>query len=193
VPTSEPSGNTVSGFDSVPDAGDIVDAYITDSIASGWIRASVASSALGSAGCPAYPQAHGTLSVALREPVSLPQGAILRFSRPMRLSHYRATDGQWYFGVRDWSASALRLNTIQPVAGPLDPHSSDPNKSGLVLRYFDNAGSELPAPVDATKIVSISVTVRSRTQRPVLLSGRVQSGMSFLDSATTTVALRNAQ
>ena len=90
VPAAEPIGNSLSGFDTLPDAGDIVDAWVADSLGAGWMRATVASAATGGGPCLAFPQFLATLVIALREPLVLPAGALLRFSRPMRLSHYRA-------------------------------------------------------------------------------------------------------
>src|SRR5690242_19813441 len=50
-------------------------------------------------------------------------GAVLRVTRPERYSLYRSSDGSWQLGARDWNTTTLRLNTIQPVAGPLDRKS----------------------------------------------------------------------
>lgn len=193
IPVPEATGNALSGFDSMPDAGDVVDAFVEDSSGAGWVRGTVASAGAAGSQCQAFPQSAGTLSFALREPLLLPAGAALRFSRPVRLSHYRASDGQWYFGVRDWNSGSQRLNTVQPVAGPLEPHSGDVGKSGLVFRYFDVAGAELASPADPSRVATIAVLARGRSRRPVTMAGRFQQGVAMLDSSLTTVSLRNAR
>ena len=45
-------------------------------------------------------------------------GAPVRFTRPVRYSLYRAADGDWYLGEREWNPTTVRFNTIQPVSGP---------------------------------------------------------------------------
>lgn len=193
IPSPEPRGNTLSAFDAVPDDGDLAEIFVEDSTGSGWLRASVASVSSSNGLCHAFPSVSGTLELALREPLELPSGAVLRFSRPIRLSHYRASDGLWYFGVRDWNGIAQRLNTVQPVAGPLHPRSADAVRSGLVFRYLDAVGSELAAPVDPARIAAVAVVARARSRRPVRVAGMALPGDEFSDSAVTIIALRNAR
>ena len=192
IPAAEPRGNTLSGFEAMPDVGDFIHAFVGDSIGSGWIRATVASVAPGAGACPPAASVAG-LTLTLAEPIELPAGAVLRISRSMRMSSYRASDGMWYFGVRDWNAATGRLNTIQPVAGPLEPYSADATRSGLLFRYFDATGLELPVPVDVGRVATIQVTARARSRRPVSVAGLGRQGVAYVDSTTTTVSFRNAQ
>jgi len=192
IPAATASKSTLSGFDASLQTGDVVDAWVADSLAAGWIRASLDSVASSQSACPAFPSPAGTLLLTLKEPLQLPVGSVLRFSRPMRMSHYRSSDGLWYFGVRDWNGDAARLNTVQPVAGPLDPHSADASKSGFTLRYLDATGAELTSPIDLGRIAIVTVTVRAKSRRPVSVAGLRRQNETFTDSVTSVVALRNA-
>ena len=129
----------------------------------------------------------------VREPLFIPAGALVRVNRSVRLNHYRASDGQWYFGVRDWSGANLRLNTVQPVAGPLEPHSADAGRTGLAFRFFDATGIELVAPVDPARIAIVTVVARAKSRRPVNVAGMKSSNFTYADSISTAIALRNVR
>jgi hypothetical protein len=190
TPAPEERGNTLSGFESPPGPGDIVDIFTADSLGSGWLRATVASTEVGGR-CALFPAAAGATVLSLNEPLVIPAGAFVSVVRPVRMSHYRASDGLWYFGVRDWNSASQQLNTVQPVAGPLEPHRADA-ASGLTFRYFDAAGSELIAPADLSRIAAVQVTTRAKSQTPPNVSGLARLPASA-ESATATVALRNAR
>jgi hypothetical protein len=192
IPLAEPRGNTLTAFESPPESGDIADVFVRDSVGAGWMRTTVASSAGGGA-CTAFPLAIASTVLTLREPLGIPAGALVRVSRPVRLNHYRAGDGLWYFGVRDWNSANERLNTVQPAAGPLEPHSADVGRSGLTFRFFDEAGIELPTPIDPTKVAIVGVAVRAKARRPVNVAGLKTPGLSYTDSTSTLIALRNAR
>lgn len=193
IPASTPRGHALSAFHATPDAGDVADVYVQDSTGAGWIRATVAAAAIAGGACTGFPQTASTLILALREPLLLPAGSVLHLSRPIRLSHYRASDGQWYFGARDWNGSSQRLNTIQPVAGPLEPRSADAAQSGLVFRYLDASGNDLGPSPNVDRVVAITVLTRARTKRPVSVAGLGNRGLRASDSSSTTIALRNAR
>ena len=116
---------------------------------------------------------------------------MLRFTRIVRMSLYRASDGRWYLGARDWNVASGRLNTIQPVAGPLDPYDVNPRRSGLSFRYFDDAAVELRAPFDPGRIARVDVWARSATLRPVRLAGLTAAAGPFVDSLAAALAIRN--
>ena len=107
---------------------------------------------------------------------------------------YRASDTRWYFGVRDWNVATQRLNTVQPVAGPLLAYSADAARSGLRFRYADADGGELTAPFEHGRVATISVTARADSKRPVRMPGIAASDTArYRDSCLVTIALRNAR
>jgi hypothetical protein len=128
----------------------------------------------------AQPRAQLTLSG------SVPSGAIgspLRVTRPMRYSIYRASDGAWYLGERDWNAAALRFNTIQPVAGPLLSAAA----SGAVFVYRDSVGAALATPVvDGSAIRMFDIVLRGQTRTARTLGNGPQR-----DSAHVMIVPRN--
>jgi hypothetical protein len=190
LPAPQDSGNTLSAFESAPETGDAIAVFVDDSVASGWLRATIASVEDGS--CVAFPQPGAALALILVQPLAFPTGSPVRVLRPVRLSHYRASDGLWYLGVRDWNGATQRLNTIQPVAGPIEPHSGDQGKSGLVIRYFDSSAVELQPP-DPMRVALVSVLARGRSRRPAIVAGMVRKSIAFIDSTETMIALRNAR
>jgi len=77
-----------------------------------------------------------------------------RVTRHVRYSVYRAPDGQWYLGRREWSTVQGRFETIQPVSGPYATHAA--------LRYFDESGAELPGGTMATgRIAAMRLSLRA--------------------------------
>jgi hypothetical protein len=173
-------GNTLAAFMETPGAGDRLSAFFLDSLGATWLTFHVAESGSPGGYCAAFPEVQETRAFALREAVTLQRGAPIRFTRPVRLSLYRGSDGRWYLGVRDWNGEAERFNAVQPVAGPLMPYHSDPGRTGLRFTYRDATGVELSPLVDHARIASISIVARA------------QSGQT-LDSVVQTVALRNAR
>ena len=117
---------------------------------------------------------------------NIPSGAVgmpLRVTRPMRFSIYRASDGAWYLGERDWNAAALRFNIVQPVAGPL----LSPASGGGAFGYRDSAGSPLVTPVvDGSAIRMFDIMLRGQTRAARTLSVGPQR-----DSAHIMIAPRN--
>ena len=114
-------------------------------------------------------------------------GMPIRFTRSLRYSLYRASDGAWYLGERDWNAVTARFNTVQPVAGPF----LSPAQRGLLLRYADSTGRDLGAPVgDTRNIVMVRMELRAATphsMRALAASGAAKR----TDSLIVAVLLRN--
>jgi prepilin-type N-terminal cleavage/methylation domain-containing protein len=105
-----------------------------------------------------------------------PIGLPVRVTRAMRYSLYRAADGDWYAGEREWNNALARFNSIQPIVGPF----SSPAAGGLAFRYADSSGAALPIPVaDPRRIAIVDVALRAEGK-----SGRL------VDSTGLTVALR---
>lgn len=114
-------------------------------------------------------------------------GLPVRVTRPLRYSLYRAADGAWYIGERDWNAIDARFNAIQPVAGPYVAAAV----GGLRFRYTDSTGAELAIPVaDRASIAAIDVELRSQTTNATRVLGSSMAGRR-LDSTVVTIALRN--
>lgn len=100
-----------------------------------------------------------------------PPGAVLRVSRPWRYSVYRASDGAWYLGAKEWNPSLGRFNTIQPVGGPFASGTS-----GLRFSYRDSAGSTVPAGSPEThRIAVIEVSIERLGLRSVGLRNRLRT------------------
>lgn len=194
APTTE-DGNTLAAFFDVPDADDQISAFLEDTTAADgtWLTLHVAAAPVAG-GCTTFGSTSGAWMFPLREQLPVPAGTALRFLRPLRLSLYRASDGRWYMGARDWNGASQRFNTIQPVAGPLQPYSPGAD-SGLRFSYFDATGGELAAPVaQTTQIASVRIVARGLSVRPVRVPGiGTVSADAFADSAAVTIALRNAQ
>ena len=187
------AGNALSAFWDVPEPGDRVHAFFNDSLGAVWLTLHVAAAPIPGGACPIYEDLPSTWLVALREPIAIPGGAQVRFTRPSRLSLYKAGDGRWYLGAKDWNSAAERFNTIQPVAGPLSRYNPIPGETGLLLVYRDRSGTELSQPADPSRIVSISVTSRAATETPVRVRGLATSvNGTYADSSWITIALRNA-
>jgi prepilin-type N-terminal cleavage/methylation domain-containing protein len=88
-------------------------------------------------------------------------GSPLRVTRQTRYSIYRASDGTYQLGNREWNDSTHRFAAPQPVAGPLLPRSGA-RRTGF--RYFDAAGAELTTaggPIDVRSIARIRISAQS--------------------------------
>jgi prepilin-type N-terminal cleavage/methylation domain-containing protein len=118
-------------------------------------------------------------------------GAPVRVTRPMRYSLYRAGDGAWYLGERDWNAGLSAFNAIQPVSGPFRPPSSS-GGGGLVLTYFDSLGATLASPVaDPRRIAAVQIDLRAQPA-PGGGSAASRSGViATRDSARLYVMIHN--
>lgn len=187
IPVPSASGNVLGAYVESPEPDDKATVFFADSVGGTWLGFTVASAPLRSGTCALFPSSPGW-SVDLREPIVAPAGSVVRFLRPMRLSLYRASDGSWYLGAKDWNDAAQRFNSIQPVAGPLRPYSADAASTGLLFEYLDRTG----AVVDATQlhqIATIRLTARAATLGPVFAAGRLQPRT---DTLSLLVALRNS-
>ena len=140
-----------------------------------------------------FPDVASIWTLVLREPLVLPVGTPLRFLRPLRFSLYRASDGLWYLGARDWNAATQRFNTVQPVAGPLRPYSADPAASGLSFAYVDGTGSPLSGSAESHRIAGVRIVARGDSRRVIRVPGRIRGVGASQDSASRFVPLRNAR
>jgi hypothetical protein len=111
-------------------------------------------------------------------------GAAVRITRPFRYSLYKASDGGWYVGAKDWSPALGRFNTIQPVAGPFLSASA----AGMRFRYADSLGAAVPSGAASTAgIAIIEVALRSDS----VLPGKYAHAASSRLRSSVAVAIRN--
>ena len=175
VPAPDASdGHISSAFLRPPATGDRLSALFNDSSGVTWLHLEIASPPEFDGPCSFSPAIGATWSFSTLEPMSLPAGTALRFTRPLRLSLYRSSDNLWYLGARDWNGDAQRFNAIQPVAGPLLRHTEGP-ESGLRFEYRDALGRTLSQPLDAASVASVTMVART-----------------LLDSMVAVVRLPNA-
>ncbi len=138
--------------------------------------------------------ARGTARVAIGlegvDDVGAAIGRPLRVTRPLRYSLYRAGDGAWYLGERDWNPANARFNTIQPVSGPFLPPA--PSGGGLMFRYVDSLGVSLPTPVsDPRAVALIRVDLRGQSRNSERAFGAAGQALKHADSSTITLRLHN--
>jgi hypothetical protein len=85
---------------------------------------------------------------------SIPRGAPVRITRPVRYVIYRAGDGTWQLGLRDWSDAAHRFAPPQPLAGPFVRRLGTGERTGF--RYFDANGAELLGDASGVEVARIA-------------------------------------
>jgi prepilin-type N-terminal cleavage/methylation domain-containing protein len=132
--------------------------------------------------------ARTTISIDSAPPSASLVGRPLRVTRPIRYSLYRSSDGGWYLGARDWNATTVKFNTIQPVAGPFQA----PVAGAPTFTWFDSSGARLAAPVvSRAKVALLRVTLRGATRDVDRALGSAQSVGQRKDSSSIAVAVRN--
>jgi hypothetical protein len=118
-------------------------------------------------------------AIDLRDTVVATAGAIIRVTRPMRFSFYRASDDGWYLGLRSWNSASLQFNGIQPVSGPFGPVSGN---GGTRFLYFDSTGARFPSGAGDTRGIA---------RIEAVLHAAPADTVSARDSLTIVTALRN--
>ena len=137
-------------------------------------------------GAPAIFGPFAATTLAFDTPAPARPGTALRVTRPVRYSLYRSSDGSWQVGARDWNPSTLRLNTIQPIAGPFLP----PSGHGLAFSYLDSAGRGLTNPDSSAGLALIRIAASAQAVAPVRVLGA--NGTSHrTDSLDVAVFLHN--
>lgn len=99
-------------------------------------------------------------------------GTPLRFTRRVRYSLYRASDGRTYLGLRESTASTGSLSGVQPVAGPFD-------RTGSRFRYYDTLGAEIASMGAGSQLGSVIVELQAPSR----------TGMAAIDIQTSTAAV----
>lgn len=95
---------------------------------------------------------------------TVPRDAVLRVTRQVRYSIYRAGDGSWQLGIAEWSDVLHGFAAPQPVAGPFLFAPLGGSRTGF--RYFDASGGELPVTGQGAEVGAVArlrVTVIART------------------------------
>ena len=156
-----PDSVALGGISSRPRAGDSL-WWLLDS---SWTARPITVVTSIAASCPPPVTAAGTaLNVQLAGSDTIPAGTPLRITRQSRYGVYRASDGTWQLGFREWNDAAHQFSAPQPVAGPLQPRSSG-GASGF--RYFDEGGAELVVgngAIDVARVARIRLTALSLVQ-----------------------------
>jgi hypothetical protein len=120
-----------------------------------------------------------TFQLLLDAPADAPAGTPVRITRWERWVLYRASDGRWYAGIRDFSPATFRFLAAQPIAGPFLRAARAGARTGF--RYFDAAGSMLV--LDGTNegsIARVRVTTLSIVRSTATDSVRLDSADAVL-------------
>lgn len=161
--TTDAAGGVV-GIATAPRAGDTLWWLVADSAR--WLGRPLLDTRSDTARCAAAEAAGGA---PVARPVqrlrtvsddSVPMRAPLRITRIQRIALYRAGDGSWQLGLRDWSDAAHAFVAPQPAAGPFQRLAADGARTGL--RYFDSSGAELGLdgqPVFGARIARVRLTM----------------------------------
>lgn len=156
-----------------------------------WLPTTIRAVRTGSASCTLFAGDAGgmvvdvrhTTTLDLRDTIPFVSGSVVRITRPVRYSLYRASDGFWYLGVRTWNSASARFNGVQPLSGPYASPGSGPDDSRI--EYFDGRESVVPSGnVDTRSIARIEWLVRT---------GGGADAPVPRDSARIVVAMRNRQ
>jgi hypothetical protein len=126
------------------------------------------------------------VSVALRvaTPLLSGKGGPVRITRSWKYSVYRASDGDWYLGARDWNSGTLQFNIIQPVAGPFVSAVAH----GVAFRYYDSAGVAIPSGVSVTGGIA---TIQVAFSVDSALPGKFVHAIGVRGASIASIALRN--
>ena len=127
----------------------------------GWHGHTVTSVSRTTTACAVPSSASGpAFALSLDRPANVPGATPVRVTRWERWVVYRAGDGRWHLGIRDWSASASRFLGAQPVAGPFLRRTPDGRRTGF--RYFDASEAELvPDGTNERAIARVRITTLS--------------------------------
>ena len=161
---TDEDGVPSTGIASLPRASDSLWWYRADSLR--WtgrliVDARADSSACRMADVPGETAAyHRLLRVRVDGGDTIPGLSPLRISRQSRFVVYRAGDGSWQLGVREWSDATSSLAVPQPVAGPFARSAAGGLFTGF--RYYDGSGAELHPdadPASGARVARIRLTV----------------------------------
>lgn len=174
-----------------PGAGDTVWSLTLGDDTNSWLPSAIAGVSDSVTSCiigGASPWGSGPRSaivVHVASPLAAGAGSVIRITRTWRYSIYRASDGAWYLGAKEWNPAALRFNTIQPVSGPFVP----PSRAGAAFRYFNASGNPVTSgATDTRSIALIDIALQVDSTMP----GTGAHAIGIGPRITASVALRNA-
>ena len=187
----------LAAFSTTPQPSDIALVYdggaLEDASDDGWVTRDITGIASLSTVCSTSPLLDSA-DVALPRlrlrfsgaplPSSVRAGAFVHVVRRVRYRLYRAATGDWYLGYAEWDGSAFGV--VQPVSGPFASYSTRSASTGLLLRYFDAEGAEVPSTSDAPRIARVEVVARSVNGLGLAGTTRVSA-----DSQAVAVRMRN--
>ncbi|MEP6618210.1 MAG: hypothetical protein ABJE47_02800 [bacterium] len=176
----------------IPLSGQAVPTRVSDTLwwlgDSAWTGQRVTSVATTWASCAAPVATVGSSArLGITGTDTIPAGSPIRITRQTRYAIYRASDGTWQLGFREWNDPTFQFAAPQPVAGPLLIRSGT-RHSGF--RYFDTTGAELlpsAGPVDVTRVARIRITAHSLV--PDRSAGQDSVRTDSLDIALTRVSV----
>lgn len=207
------SGNYLTAWINPPGAGDIAYLY-DDGPAPGnaddtWQRFAITDtvSATDATWCasgltPAYTTAADagarrfriTLGAAPNQ-AQVKRGAVVRFMREVRYSAYQAGDNQWYVGYQTCTPAGGNVagvcGTIELLAGPVQPASTDTLTSGFFLVLYNSSGTRLTAVAATDTIARISVGIRTAAQSLRQATATKVVSITGGDSLRFVIGLRN--
>lgn len=152
-----PGSIVLGGSVSTPRAGDTL-WWLADSA---WRASKIAGVNSVTVTCAGVLGVGRTVQALLSGTDTVDAGSPIRVTRQTRYSIYRASDGTYQLGIREWSDSTHRFSAPQPVAGPLLPRRGA-RRTGF--RYFDAGGAELTlaaGPIDVATVARIRISAQS--------------------------------
>ena len=164
-----------------PEVGDSL--WLYRGAAYGWEARAVVGVARLTSACAVPTSAPAlTFQLLLDAPVAAPAGTPVRVTRWERWVVYRASDGRWYAGIRDFSPATSRFLAAQPIAGPFLRAARGAKRTGF--RYFDAAGWALtPDGTNERSIARVRVSALSVVRSTSADSVRHDSADAVLSRA----------
>ncbi|HZI42551.1 MAG TPA: prepilin-type N-terminal cleavage/methylation domain-containing protein [Gemmatimonadaceae bacterium] len=116
----------------------------------------------------------------LRDSILVLSRTVMRITRPLRFSFYRAADSRWYLGLRTWNGASRQFNTIQPISGPFAPAGD----RGTRFEYFDALGNHVSSGALDTRAIA-------RLEGVLVTDASAGVAAAVRESVVVVVALRN--
>lgn len=203
IPPTNLAKHTLTSWFTEPKPGDTLFLY-NENILKGseddkWEKFAIASVSTSSAYCVGAPYTDVALDAGKTRyritlvtppviPDSVKEGAVVRFTRPIK---YHLRTGPWsepYLALVEYREYSWREETA--IAGPFRPfQAGDANPSGLQFRYFDSTGVRLiPPGVDSTRVSRVDVYLRTDRGKAAVTE---RQGRKIQDSLFFRIAIRN--